>query len=191
MLNNLISKVAIAQSVIIFACFAVFAANPASATTFTFNQGGYGDGGKVSGSFTGEDLNLSGSLTKEELTDFTATYSDGQFPSFTKNLAQLSSFLYSPTSFAFSTVLVGDSDRAIWVNGSDMSYIVRSDDAVPGRGFCGSRCVLSASLQKPIVSPPFPTQTPQPIPESKTLLGLSLFGLGLLFSKKQKKQKIA
>ncbi|WP_017317937.1 PEP-CTERM sorting domain-containing protein [Mastigocladopsis repens] len=180
MLKNLLSKVGNAGVGIVFICCAALATNPVSAATFTFTQS-YGSGdGELSGSFTGEDLDMSESITKEELTDFTATYSDTQ-TSFTETFAELESFSFTPTSFAFTTA-IGDNDRAIWASSEGMSYIYRGD-AFSG-GFCGSRCIIVASNQRPTVSPPFPASDPKSIPEPGTLVGLSFLGLSLLVMKK-------
>ena len=54
---------------------------PAHASTYTFNQSGFGDGGTVSGYFTGSDLDADGSISmvslRQEITDFSLRYTGG------------------------------------------------------------------------------------------------------------------
>lgn len=54
---------------------------PAHASTYTFNQSGFVDGGVVSGYFVGSDLNADGFITmlslQQEITDFSLRYTGG------------------------------------------------------------------------------------------------------------------
>lgn len=54
---------------------------PAQASTYTFSQGGFADGGMVSGYFTGSDLNADGVIVTQgaqrEITDFSLRYTGG------------------------------------------------------------------------------------------------------------------
>lgn len=54
---------------------------PAHASTYSFSQSGFEDGGMLSGYFTGSDLNGDGSIimrsTQQEVTDFSLRYTGG------------------------------------------------------------------------------------------------------------------
>ena len=199
MLKNLIAKANSITCSIIVGSLSFAVSNPALAVSFDFTQVGYGDNGRVLGFFTGEDFNISGSITKEELKDFSATYlSDTVFP-FTRNLGQLDSFIYSPNEFNFSTSF-GDDAHAIWLRSGNMNYITRSDRFTGG--FCGSRCIIAATIAEPSVFQSFIPNLPIPtspmlikpsvkVSESGTLLGLTLFGLSFLFGEKLKSHKFS
>ncbi|WP_013322076.1 PEP-CTERM sorting domain-containing protein [Gloeothece verrucosa] len=134
----------------------------ANALTFNFTQQGWTQGGILSGSFSGEDLNNDNLIEKTEVTDFSFAWSgNSSVPSFKHDFSNLFNWEFSLSDYR---LINGSSSRGttFW------SY----DDKIK-KGEIGIVAFVS-TLSDTTVEPPNFSQVPEPL----TILGT---GTALLF----------
>lgn len=159
-----------------FLSAAMLIAGSANAAPVSFNfEQDYGAGASVSGSFSGEDLNLDGVLTANELTGFSAFWSGGSdaWNPESFELGGIDSFVYDFGDYLTEVVVFG-TDGADWVLNE---YYTGVEDRFSGVAETWNAVrVWAAAVPEIVAALPIIETPTADVPEPAAL---ALFGLGL------------
>lgn len=151
----------------------------AAPMSFQFEQDGYAGGAKVSGSFTGEDLNLDGLLSANELSAFSAFWSGGDDAANPENfgIGGLDTFAYD-FGDVLNEVFVLGAGGADWVLNAFYSGVEDSSSGV-AETRNAARVWVEEAPQAGVVIDLYIPGADVPEPAALALFGLGLAGIGL------------